>query len=366
MSLFGVQGFGKSYTLGTIIEAAVEHLPHLNVLRAPLATVIFHYHQSDVYEPEFLTAVAPNGVAAEVRRLHDDYAAAPKAVRDLIVLCPEGTVERRRREYPGITVEPIKFSSSELKESGWRFILGAYGNDALYLRQLGTMMRRHRDDLTLEVLREEVKASGMSDTIQTLVEDRLRLAEPYIDEDRRLGDYMRPGRVIVVDLRDAWTDKTQALEIFVVLMTIFSAAGHAAAGKQFNRLIVFDEAHKYIQQNEIVDHLVQTIREMRHHATSVLIASQDPLSIPRVVIELSTVLVMHRMTSPLWIKHLRESIYAMSEHLKDHELARLEPGEALVWAQKATNHNFTEGPQKVVIRPRASAHGGGTKLAVNG
>lgn len=367
ISLFGVQGFGKSYTLGTIIESAVENIPNVNTLRAPLATVIFHYHQSDVYEPEFITSVSPNAEKGEVKRLRDDYGASPQAVSDLIMLCPEGTVEKRRREYPNITVEPIKFSSSELKDSGWKLILGAYGNDSLYLRQLSTMMRRHRNDLTLEVLRQEVKKSGLSDNIQTLIEDRLRIAEPYIDEGRRLGDLMKPGRTIVVDLRDAWTDKIQALEIFVVLMMIFSAAGREdrseLAGKEFNRLIVFDEAHKYIQQGEIVDHLVQTIREMRHHATSVLIASQDPLSIPRVVIELSTVIVMHRMTSPLWTKHLRESIYALGEGLKDHELAKLEPGEALVWAQKSTNRLYTEAPQKILIRPRTSAHGGGTKLA---
>ena len=72
---------------------------------------------------------------------------------------------------------------------------------------------------------------------------------------------------------------------------------------------------------------------------------------------------MHRMTSPLWVKHLKSAIYSL-EDMKEHELARLEPGEALVWAQKATHKLFTELPQRIIMRPRVSAHGGGTKMAI--
>ena len=60
ISLFGVQGFGKSYTLGVIAEMASTPNHGINVLPAPLATVIFHYHKSDAYEPEYASAVAPN------------------------------------------------------------------------------------------------------------------------------------------------------------------------------------------------------------------------------------------------------------------------------------------------------------------
>src|SRR5213076_1221396 len=49
ISLFGVQGFGKSYTLGVIAEMASTVDPGVNVLPSPLATVMFHYHKSDAY-----------------------------------------------------------------------------------------------------------------------------------------------------------------------------------------------------------------------------------------------------------------------------------------------------------------------------
>jgi len=53
ISLFGVQGGGKSYTLGTIAEMALLPIPNINVLPRPLATVIFHYSPTMDYRPEF-------------------------------------------------------------------------------------------------------------------------------------------------------------------------------------------------------------------------------------------------------------------------------------------------------------------------
>lgn len=96
-----------------------------------------------------------------------------------------------------------------------------------------------------------------------------------------------------------------------------------------------------------------------------IIASQDPLSVPRAIIELTSVLILHRMTSPQWLKHLRGTIAAL-EDVPDGAVTSLHPGEALVWAQRSTDKRFTLRPQKVSIRPRFTQHGGGTKTAVDG
>src|SRR5947208_13764505 len=73
ISLFGVQGGGKSYTLGTIAEMASLSIPHINVLPRPLATVIFHYSPTMDYAPEFTSMVAPNSDAVQVKMLKDTY-----------------------------------------------------------------------------------------------------------------------------------------------------------------------------------------------------------------------------------------------------------------------------------------------------
>ncbi|MFO0570174.1 MAG: hypothetical protein U0263_31310 [Polyangiaceae bacterium] len=301
ISLFGVQGFGKSYTLGVIAEMACAQVPGINELPSPLATVIFHYHKSDAYEPEYASAVAPNRKQAEIERLVREYAAEPAGLKDVVLLAPEAKVEQRRREYPGLTVEPIKFASSELGAESWKFLLGAYGNDALYIRQLVAIMRRHRSGLTVDKFRQEIATAGLPPATNRLAEDRLNLAEPYIDDGRKLGELLRPGRTVIVDLRDEWIEKDEALGLFVVMLRIFATTKFE--GRDFNKLVVFDEAHKYITESDLIGQVVETIREMRHQATSVVIASQDPISVPRAVIELTSILLLHRMTSPQWLKH---------------------------------------------------------------
>jgi hypothetical protein len=363
ISLFGVQGFGKSYTLGVIAEMASREAAGINVLPAPLATVIFHYHKSDAYAPEYATAIDPNRKAREIDILWRDYGAKPQGLDDVVVLVPEAKVEQRQREFPGIEVRPIKFNSGELGAEGWKFLLGAFGNDSLYVRQLVAIMRRYRQGLTLDRFEEEIRDADLTGAGRRLAEDRINLARPYIDDSATLGSLLRPGRTVIVDLRDEWIEKEEALGLFVVMMRIFASS--RSKGREFNKLVIFDEAHKYITESELIGQVVETIREMRHQATSVLIASQDPLSVPRAVIELTSILILHRMTSPQWLKHLKSAISAL-EAVNESHLSGLQPGEALLWAQRATDKRFSQRPQKVTIRPRFSQHGGGTKTAIDG
>jgi hypothetical protein len=363
ISLFGVQGFGKSYTLGVIAEMSVKPVEGVNRLPAPLATVLFHYHKSDSYAPEFVSAVGPNVKAAEVERLAAEYGARPVGLDDVVLLTPEARVEDRRKEYPSVQVEAIKFRSGELDVEAWKFLLGAYGNDSLYVRQIVSIMRRHRGQLTIARLDAELSQADLSPATRRLAEDRLNLARPYIDDSSSLAALLRPGRTVIVDLRDQWIEKDEALGLFVVMLRIFAASQHA--GKSFNKLVVFDEAHKYISDSDLVGQVVETIREMRHQATSVIIASQDPLSVPRAVIELTSILLLHRMTSPQWLKHLKGAISSL-DGLTDAQVASLNPGEVLVWSQRSTEQRYTLRPQKMRVRPRFSQHGGGTKTAVEG
>lgn len=363
ISLFGVQGFGKSYTLGVIAEMASAVNPGVNLLPSPLATVIFHFHKSDSYEPEYVTAVAPNRKTSEVDRLLAEYGARPRGLDDVVLLAPEAKVERRRREYPGVRVEPIKFSSSELGAESWKFLMGAVGNSSLYVRQIVDIMQSYGDALTLGDLEKEIEDSDFSKSDLRYANTRLRLARRFIDDSVRLRDLLRPGRTLIVDMRDEWMEKDQALGLFLVIMNTLAQAEHN--GNLFNKLMVFDEAHKYISESGLIGEVVAMIREMRHWATSVVIASQDPLSVPRAIIELTSILVLHRMTSPEWLKHLRSAIVALKD-VPDGAVTALSPGEALVWAQRSTDKRFTLRPQKVSVRPRFTQHGGGTKTAVEG
>lgn len=363
ISLFGVQGGGKSYTLGTLIEAASLSAPPVNLLPHPLATVVFHYSKTQDYAPEFTSMVHPNDDTAQLTVLKERYGAEPRALGDVLLLTPEAQVEVRSSEFPGIEVRPLSFSSSELKAEHWKFLLGAVGNRSTYIKQIGRAIRKRRGDLSLAAIRQELDDSRMPDHIKDLAEDRLDLAEEYIDDHVRLSDQIRPGRLIIVDLRDDLIEKDDALGLFVVLMQLFADAQDG--DRRFNKLVVFDEAHKYIDSPDLVAGLVESVREMRHKGMSILVASQDPPSVPIQLIELSNHVILHKFTSPAWLKHLQKANAALSG-LTSERLARLGPGEAYVWSSKATDQAFTHGTVRIQCRPRVTRHGGGTKTASDG
>lgn len=360
ISIFGVQGGGKSYTVGSVVEMATQSFPGTNVLLSPLASVIFHYHASQDYPPEFVSMIAPNSQGDEVRTLQQEYGASPGRLADVLILTSADKVADRQAEFPSIGVEPILFSSSELSLKDWQFLMGVFG-DQMYMKQVTLIMRRLRRQLTLEGLREEIEASDLSDNQKALVNTRLDFAEPFIADNHRLADVLRPGRLVIVDLRDELITKEEALGLFVVMLNIFANAGR---GQNFNKLIVFDEAHKYMNDDELAGYIVDVVRQMRHQGVSILIASQDPPSLPNAIIELSSLVILHRFNSPKWLKHVQQSVTALSD-LQPEQLANLRPGEAYVWAAKATDNNFMRHAVKVRFRPRVTQHGGETRTAVN-
>lgn len=357
ISVFGVQGSGKSYTVGSIIEMSTVRIPSLNVLPEPLGAVVFHFSQTQDYPPEFVSMSEPNDAA---RQALAAYGAAPQGLMDVLVLTTGDTLELRQREFPAADVQPIAFSSAELSVADWRFLMGATGNDALYLKLINEAMRQARSSLTLGTIRAAIARSPMSDAQRLLAETRLDFASRFIDDTRPLRSLLRPGRLIVVDLRDEFVEKEQALGLFVTMLNVFSGAG--MTGDRFNKLIVFDEAHKYME-GTLSGQVIEVIREMRHRGVSVVIASQDPVNVPAAVIELSSTVILHRFNSPNWIRHIQRSLAALGD-LTPQLFAGLGPGEAYVWANKATDPLFTRRPVKIRMRARASKHGGSTRTAV--
>ena len=279
----------------------------------------------------------------------------------MLILTPANKVDDLRDEYPDIEVKAIAFSASELKAAHWKFLMGAIGSQSMYLRQINFIMRGLRDNLTLDALRAGIDNSGLSNHLKELAQTRLLFAMEYIDDNQRLQELIRPGRVIIVDLRDEHIEKDEALGLFVVMLQIFSEATYQ--GSDFNKLVVFDEAHQYIENDDLVSGLVEVVREMRHKGTSIMVASQDPPSVPVSLIELSSQIIMHKFNSPAWLKHIQKANAALGELTSD-KMSHLGTGEAYVWSSNASDDAFTRGAVKIKCRPRVTQHGGSTKTAV--
>ena len=363
ISLFGVQGGGKSYTIGTVTEMTLKQFPKVNLLPAPMASVIFHYSESMDYAPEFTSMINANDEAGQLKKLKDVYGAEPDNIEDVIMLCPVDKVEERQEEYPNIEIHPIAFHSTDLNVQDWMFLLKAVGNESTYINQLRAIMRANRKNLNLADLKKSVDASPLLSVSQkALAQQRLAFAEEYIDDSCKLGSLLRPGRLIIVDLRDEFIDKDDALGLFVIMLNIFAGVKEYQ-GTKFNKFIVFDEAHKYMDNKDLTTTIVTAIREMRHKGVSMMIASQDPMSLPTEIIELSSIMLMHKFNSPQWVKHVQKSIIQL-QTLSSSDMANLAPGEAYLWATKSTDKGVTNRPMKISTRPRVTKHGGDTIKAI--
>ncbi|WP_218132886.1 methylation-associated defense system ATP-binding protein MAD8 [Dyadobacter soli] len=364
ISLFGVQGGGKSYTIGTISEMVLKQFKNINMLPSPLAGVIFHYSESMDYEPEFATMKQPNDKDAELRKLKEKYGANPDKIEDVIILTPKDKMDERQKEYPSIEVNPIAFNSRELNVQDWMFLLGASGNDSTYIKQLKAIMKSLRRDLSIDVITKGIEESELlSNTQKALARQKLSFASEYIDDKFTLRDKLKPGRLIIVDLRDEFIVKDEALGLFVIMLNIFSAVKEVG-GEHFNKFIVFDEAHKYMDNRDLTGNIVTAIREMRHKGVSIMIASQDPPSLPNEIIELSSIVLLHKFNSPQWLKHIQKSVTQLSS-LSPADMSSLVPGEGFLWATKATDNGISSRPLKISTRPRVTRHGGATIQAIS-
>jgi len=363
ISLFGVQGGGKSYTIGIISEMVLKQFSDVNKLPAPLAGVIFHYSESKYYAPEFTSMIYSNDNEAQLKKLKEEYGAEPGKLEDVILLAPKDKVEERKLQYPSIEIHPIQFNSNELNVEDWMFLLGAVGNDSTYIKQLRAIMKTVRKNISLRTIRRGVVASQLlNNTQKNLAEQRLQFAEEYIDDNAHLSDLLKPGRLIIVDLRDEFIAEDEALGLFVVMLNIFSGI-EKYNEKSFNKFIVFDEAHKYMNNKDLTNSIVKAIREMRHKGVSLMIASQDPMSLPTEIIELSSIVLLHKFNSPQWVKHVQRSIIQLGT-LTPAEMSSLVPGEAFLWATKSTDKTIMVRPIKISTRPRVTKHGGDTIKAV--
>jgi hypothetical protein len=364
ISLFGVQGGGKSYSIGSIMEMVLKPVHNVNLLPAPMAGVIFHYSESMDYAPEFTSMKSPNSELTEIQLLKQQYGAEPLNIEDVLLLTPKDKLEERKAQYPSIDIQPILFNSNELDAKAWMFLLGALNNDSTYIRQIKSLMRQNRDTLTIEGLRTSVENSVLLTSAQKLLAlQRLAFASDYIDDQYILREHLVPGRLIIVDLRDEYIMKDEALGLFVIMLNIFSGVSDYN-GKRFNKFIVFDEAHKYMDNRDLAGKIVEAIREMRHKGVSIMIASQDPPSLPNEIIELSSIVITHKFNSPSWLKHIQKSITQLSV-LSAADMSNLRTGEAFIWASKSSENSFTQRPSKMIIRPRVTRHGGGTLKATD-
>jgi DNA phosphorothioation-dependent restriction protein DptH len=355
IGIFGYMGSGKSYLLGNLIESAVQPLPGINALPAPLAVVVFNYRRNAADRFELASLAHPNVNPADAETLAREYGAVPSAVGNLHVLCLPGELRPdRQREYGTLGATELFFDPRSLGAEDWELLMGEPGSEAVFARTIRNTLvdLRSAGDITLAQLEQHVTArlSGQSRTAARL---RFDFVRRYLSQERGIdfGLLVEAGRVLIVDLRQPLFNKDDALRFFLVCANQISKVEG-----RFNKMLVFDEAHEYMS-DAFGERMEARIRLMRHEGTSYIFATQDVASIP---------MGINRFLATRFVFDLgtRENVLDLEQaapEFRGYALQNIKPGFCLLQANLSTGGIFTH-PREIRVRPRVTQHGGGTRI----
>ncbi|KAI6151531.1 hypothetical protein BKA82DRAFT_4100264 [Pisolithus tinctorius] len=115
------------------------------------------------------------------------------------------------------------------------------------------------------------------------------------------------GKLTIIDLSDPFIDPASACGLFEIVTRLF-----VRADVDTGKVLVVDEAHKYLSVSRgasgLTNALLTLTREQRHLGMRVIISTQEPTVIPPVLMDLCTVAIMHRFSSPAWWDHLARHV----------------------------------------------------------
>jgi hypothetical protein len=315
----GRQGTGKSHTLNVVLENCIVNYPEpaerpITRMTTQMCGLVLHFDQSDSNVCE---ALGLHDMAPSLKILSNESFHGAKNV--VVLVSPNYHLQRRKfyEGLPHVTVKTLRFQWSSLDASQLKKLMRLDASDSqlyvsLMLSQLGGYQARNE----LPDMEEFFSAfeKRCSPEQQRPLLQRLNLLRSVVSqhgEDDTCAEpssLMEPGAFIVCDLTDPMLSEAEVNAIFQVLLQQFRRQPLRDCGK----VVVFDEAHKYLSTDTKSDCLskdiVATVRQMRHENIRVLLSTQSPLHLPAEVIELSTVVIMHEFQSKDWYKYVESKL----------------------------------------------------------
>ncbi|KAI0873351.1 hypothetical protein GGS24DRAFT_501942 [Hypoxylon argillaceum] len=397
----GSQGSGKSHTLSCLLESCL--LPsRIGKLPRPLTGLVFHY------DPNISDAGSRPCEAAFISS-HPDA-----KVR---VLCPSTNIRNMKETYaclPNVKVEELRLGDTSLNNMRMLALLGASAMGESrhivqsVLRDLDIERQHHGGNphFNYKRFRHKLEAENMSTELRAPLQQRLDTLETFL-ATQHVGGYNpfitgtrettenswipENGQLTIVDLSCPCVTPEMACSLFHICL-VFCLSQNTTIGQ----VIALDNAHKYmndsVESQTLTGALLGTIHRQRHCGTRVIISTQEP-TISHKFLDLCSMTIVHRFTSPDWLPVLEGHLAGISTPLRTargqgldgeeaeyeyeglkgieitgdatqelfSQIAKLRTGEALVFAPTAVIglKRRTNGPEGDVagVTPRQLAGG---------
>ncbi|KAI0824647.1 hypothetical protein BC628DRAFT_1377114 [Trametes gibbosa] len=381
----GVQGSGKSHTVSVMLESMmISGYSAIGLCEQPLSGLVLHFGEGG--EGALPCEAAWLGCA----KTDDDF--DPPSVR---VYVSKSSLSTMRRAYAplhdaDIEVQPLTFSHSELDAQAILSMMAVGSSDSapLYMQSVLSILRELGENFTYNAFLNDIKEAkkDMNPAQKSSLEQRLSLLASFVDPMRsRKGSLFKPGRLTIIDLSDPFIDPASACSLFEIVTRLF-----VRARTDTGKVLLVDEAHKYLSANRndtgLTKALTSLIRQQRHLAMRVVISTQEPTAVPSVLIDLCSIAIFHRFSSPAWWDAVAKRVCAdLSNDQGFNQVVKLKTGQALVLCpsglglfsatRKTAAGSLVQGKPKVAhfgrryllikTRKRVTLDGGESRLVVN-
>ncbi|KAF2466608.1 uncharacterized protein BDR25DRAFT_236863 [Lindgomyces ingoldianus] len=335
--LCGSQGSGKSHTLSCMLENCIlsdtAQIKKIGKNPKPLAGLVFHYDRcegSGVCEAAYLCSEIPTTVLvspSNSANLTEQY-------------------KRIAKERGNIQVEELRLLGKHMNTDRVKTLMavGKDGDLPLYMQVIMKIIRemamktKGLGSFNYAEFCRRACAETFQDRQSGPLKMRMELLESFIHTTSgKTQDFLigKPGTLTIIDLTDPVVDADSACVLFDICLSVFISQ------TQCGKIIALDEAHNYMAEDAnaskvFTDKLLKTIREQRHKATRVVVATQEPTINPK-LLDLCSIIMVHRCTSPAWFDVLKKhvaglflnSIAAKKEEGTETEKAELKGGKRL-------------------------------------
>ncbi|KAG6868454.1 hypothetical protein C0993_002592 [Termitomyces sp. T159_Od127] len=243
-----------------------------------------------------------------------------------------------------IIVEPLVFSESELDAQAFLSMMAVGGSESapLYMQIVLTILRDLGEKYTFRAFMQELENQKKKFNPNQVsgLEQRMSLLTSFLAKDKK-GRRHAPtsrfaaGRLTIIDLSDPFIDPASACGLFEIIVRLF-VRSDVGTGK----VLVVDEAHKYLSSNRgssgLTKALLMLTRQQRHLSMRVIISTQEPTVVPPVLLDLCSVVFLHRFSSPSWWEHVIKHVAADFDGSDAFDkVVKLHTGQAVVLAPSA-------------------------------
>ncbi|KAI5208454.1 hypothetical protein E4T38_02914 [Aureobasidium subglaciale] len=385
-------GSGKGYTLSAIIENCLFASSKVGVLPKPLAGVVFHNNTAsshNICEAAYLVSL---GVRVNILVSRSNYHALSSIYKTTISSSAAHLLD----------IQPLVLQSHHLTAERMHRLMAFQESETTVPLYMEVIMRILREmamsglPFNYATFKANLDNEGLQPGQKVMMDMRLNLLESFLDpscikatkasKTAKKSDMFTtsPGTLTIVDLSDPFLDSSTTCTLFDILLSLF-----ISSRPESGPLLCLDEAHKFMQAapaaETFTENLLTVIREQRHNACRVVIATQEPTISPK-LLDLCSIPLVHRFTSPDWLATLRGHLAGASDLVTVEQgqgkkqgaaklfeqIINLDVGESLLFAPSAILDEDEDGRAKKLgtqcvrfkTRVRLGTDGGKSILAV--